>query len=433
MLIDKYNRILIDKLPASVATEVEQIKTDTDNFSDTDLIDIYKDNFNDLFDIIKTKYPEALKPKKKLIIKTKAKLVKKAQSKKKLIKKLEPKKKIDKIAWERKVIDLLAEKFAATNSDAQGLFEAQAGMFDASYKKGLSPKQVVESYGGQSNSGPTKDKIDRLLNSKTDLNNIIQINDFNKAINTIQNNIGQMDGGVASHHFSNFDEKDWDTKSNRKEIIENYLKTELMYVEFGSEFMESNDKGALKTYKEKDPNCEEAVEIIHTQQKKKEEAAKKRAEAPKKKASTAVREKQVKAIKSALKTNALKNKTEEIKEFSNDIISVYKKHNFAPAFLSALKEDIDTILKNKKVEKMTKGGQLEGEGVNLFEDYENIPKNVQDILDEHAEAFEDGDYKELEKALKELNKIGYTFEYGLDGGAYDLRKIGQKGKSEQQG
>jgi hypothetical protein len=42
----------------------------------------------------------------------------------------------------------------------------------------------------------------------------------------------------------------------------------------------------------------------------------------------------------------------------------------------------------------------------------------------------DGDYKELQKALTQLKKIGYTFEYDLDGQAYDLRPIGTKGKSE---
>lgn len=78
---------------------------------------------------------------------------------------------------------------------------------------------------------------------------------------------------------------------------------------------------------------------------------------------------------------------------------------------------------------MKKGGETEG--VDLFEDYEKIPSKVQKILDKYADAFEDGDYKELEKATKELSKIGYTFEYGLDGQAYDLRKIGQKGKSEE--
>jgi hypothetical protein len=75
------------------------------------------------------------------------------------------------------------------------------------------------------------------------------------------------------------------------------------------------------------------------------------------------------------------------------------------------------------------GGETE-EGVNLFEDYENIPAELQAILDKYEDAFQDGDYSGLEKALKEANKIGYTFEYYLDGQAYDLRKIGEKGKSE---
>jgi hypothetical protein len=75
------------------------------------------------------------------------------------------------------------------------------------------------------------------------------------------------------------------------------------------------------------------------------------------------------------------------------------------------------------------GGEVE-EGVDLFEDYDDIPSNVQEVLDKYSDAFEDGDYKQLEKANKELGKIGYTFEYGLDGQAYDLRKVGEKGKSE---
>jgi len=79
--------------------------------------------------------------------------------------------------------------------------------------------------------------------------------------------------------------------------------------------------------------------------------------------------------------------------------------------------------------KMAIGGEME-EGVDLFEDYENIPAKVQKVLDENSVAFEDGDYRDLEKAVKELEKIGYTFEYDLDGQAYDLREIGQKGKSE---
>jgi hypothetical protein len=70
------------------------------------------------------------------------------------------------------------------------------------------------------------------------------------------------------------------------------------------------------------------------------------------------------------------------------------------------------------------------EGIDLFEDYQNIPPNVQKVLDKYEDAFMDGDYKGLEKAHKELGKIGYEFEYYLDGQAYDLRPIGTKGKSE---
>jgi hypothetical protein len=69
-------------------------------------------------------------------------------------------------------------------------------------------------------------------------------------------------------------------------------------------------------------------------------------------------------------------------------------------------------------------------GIDLFEDYQDIPTKVQKVLDKYQEDIEDGDYKGLEKALKELEKIGYTFEYGLDGIAYDLRPIGTQGKSE---
>jgi hypothetical protein len=96
-------------------------------------------------------------------------------------------------------------------------------------------------------------------------------------------------------------------------------------------------------------------------------------------------------------------------------------------------------LKTFKVElknalnKYEDGGLMDSQqGIDLFEDYENIPANVQSILDNHEDAFMDGDYKELQKALTQLKKIGYTFEYDLDGQAYDLRPIGTKGKSEME-
>jgi hypothetical protein len=70
--------------------------------------------------------------------------------------------------------------------------------------------------------------------------------------------------------------------------------------------------------------------------------------------------------------------------------------------------------------KYAKGGKTP-EFIDLFEDYENIPPKVQKILDKYEEDFEDGNYQGLNKAHAELGKIGYTFEFYLDGVAYGLR------------
>lgn len=85
MLQDKYNRIIIEKLPNEIAQEVNQIAVDTENFGDEELVEIYTDNFNELFNLIEKKYPEALTPKKKLI--KPAKVVLKKINHKKVLKK----------------------------------------------------------------------------------------------------------------------------------------------------------------------------------------------------------------------------------------------------------------------------------------------------------------------------------------------------------
>jgi hypothetical protein len=86
----------------------------------------------------------------------------------------------------------------------------------------------------------------------------------------------------------------------------------------------------------------------------------------------------------------------------------------------------------KKVEKEKfAGGGSTNEGIDLFEDYENIPPEVQAILDKYSQGIEDGDYNDLGDAKNELEGIGYTFDFYLDGVAYDLRPIGSKGKVEE--
>lgn len=64
---NQYESINLSKLPANVKTEVENIKADTENFTDADLVEVFADNWTLLYnDVIKKKYAEALeKPKAK--------------------------------------------------------------------------------------------------------------------------------------------------------------------------------------------------------------------------------------------------------------------------------------------------------------------------------------------------------------------------------
>ena len=75
---------------------------------------------------------------------------------------------------------------------------------------------------------------------------------------------------------------------------------------------------------------------------------------------------------------------------------------------------------------MADGGEIEG--VDLFEDYEDQPQEVQMILSKYE--MEDNNYETLQNLKAELESIGYTMDFGLDAEPYDLRKIGQVGKSE---
>ena len=76
--------------------------------------------------------------------------------------------------------------------------------------------------------------------------------------------------------------------------------------------------------------------------------------------------------------------------------------------------------------KFNDGGSVDGLYIDLFEDYENIPAEVQMILDEYSESFEDGDYIGMSKAQDELKQIGYIFNFYVDGDAYGLRPIDVK-------
>ena len=61
------------------------------------------------------------------------------------------------------------------------------------------------------------------------------------------------------------------------------------------------------------------------------------------------------------------------------------------------------------------------EQVDLFEEYETLPKVVQSIIESYNED-NPNKYKEAERLLMLLTPHGYTFEYGLCGEPYSLRR-----------
>jgi hypothetical protein len=57
----------------------------------------------------------------------------------------------------------------------------------------------------------------------------------------------------------------------------------------------------------------------------------------------------------------------------------------------------------------------------LFETPELIPHDVQAILESFYDSI--SSYEDLERLLKLINQLGYTFDYGLDGEPFNLRKL----------
>lgn len=74
------------------------------------------------------------------------------------------------------------------------------------------------------------------------------------------------------------------------------------------------------------------------------------------------------------------------------------------------------------------GGMMEDGGnihVDLFEYYDEMPPKLAKIINKYSDKFEDGlDYEDTKKMLQQVEKIGYTFDYGLDNIPYGLRPIG---------
>ena len=119
---------------------------------------------------------------------------------------------------------------------------------------------------------------------------------------------------------------------------------------------------------------------------------------------------------------------------ANPYIAGAKKiQGIAPESVSALDKRVSSRINpdpNRPVF-FNLGGRLD-----LFEDYENIPANVQAVLDKYADKFGEDfgemSYSDTAKMQKDIEKLGYTFDSGLDNMPYGLRPIGVK-LSELQG
>lgn len=57
----------------------------------------------------------------------------------------------------------------------------------------------------------------------------------------------------------------------------------------------------------------------------------------------------------------------------------------------------------------------------LFGDYENLPQAVKDIIESKDE--DKNSYEENDRMIKELEPLGYVFDYGLCGEPMDLQLI----------
>ena len=98
-----------------------------------------------------------------------------------------------------------------------------------------------------------------------------------------------------------------------------------------------------------------------------------------------------------------------------------------PFILGALAAVGLSELSKRGKPKMADGGGV-GTHLDLFENYEMMPKNLKKIVDKYSRKYESGnmDYRDTEKFLKEVEAIGYTFDYYLDNEPYGLRPVGVK-------
>ena len=94
-------------------------------------------------------------------------------------------------------------------------------------------------------------------------------------------------------------------------------------------------------------------------------------------------------------------------------------------------EDYEVRYARKKPSRTGYKGKRNFEvGGDLFENYKEQPAELSKIVNFYMNKFDDGDYnyEDSKNFLKEVEAIGYTFDYGLDNQPYDLRPLRKMAK-----
>lgn len=110
------------------------------------------------------------------------------------------------------------------------------------------------------------------------------------------------------------------------------------------------------------------------------------------------------------------------------VLENVKAASFHSFNLNWINESIEK--EKKKLVLENNNSEIKPKQKDLFEYYEEQPEELRAIINKYTdENYDYGDsyeYSELEEMLREVEAIGYTFEYGLDAIPYALRKIGVK-------
>tara|TARA_B110000902_G_C14292491_1_gene581621 strand:+ start:1194 stop:4526 length:3333 start_codon:yes stop_codon:yes gene_type:complete len=97
--------------------------------------------------------------------------------------------------------------------------------------------------------------------------------------------------------------------------------------------------------------------------------------------------------------------------------------------LEAIIDEQTRLRKRRReiIEGYAEGGEIEQE--DLFENYENLPENIQSLYMKWSDKLEDGaDYPDLEIMKSEFEEQGYTFDYDLGGTPHSLQKMARGGE-----